>query len=232
MIYSKTAKEARLEIAGDKRSVPTKWRNPWNGPAVFEEELSNTSCRVYFEGKSMNINYNRLAKFTPWDEVIISSSEWKDRAEGRARGKVKVRQGNENNSNSALDADAAPNIQEGDKVLVGDVFLFEMEGKKDGYKHFGVGMALNTTKTHIHFQWMGNYYDAHSVSGSFKLGWIDTTKNCEYYKNSKETKKHQPFTGQLSKTVVETDSVLLAGRDNVLTDKNRLTSRALKALRV
>ena len=155
MIYSKTAKEARLEIAGDKRSVPTKWRNPWNGPAVFEEELSNTSCRVYFEGKSMNINYNRLAKFTPWDEVIISSSEWKDRAEGRARGKVKVRQGNENNSNSALDADAAPNIQEGDKVLVGDVFLFEMEGKKDGYKHFGVGMALNTTKTHIHFQWNG-----------------------------------------------------------------------------
>ena len=106
-----------------------------------------------------------------------------------------------------------------------------MSGKTDEHRNFGVGMALNTTNTHIHFQWMGNYKNSHTISGSFKLGWIDTTKNCEYYKNTKETKTHTPFTGQLSETIVTKQSVLLAGRENILTKENRLTSRALKILR-
>ena len=222
MVYSKTAKEARLEIAGDKRSVPTKWRNPWIGPALFDEEVSNTSCKVYYEGKEMIVNYNRIGKFTPWDEIIESSDEWKDRIEGRKTAKRQLKESEKTQ---------VANDRQGDRVLVGDVFLFEMDGKRDNYQNFGVGMALNITDTHIHFQWMGNYYDAHSISGSFKLGWIDTTKNCEYYRNSRETKRHEPFTGQMSSTVVTKECVLLAGRDNILTKDNRLTAHALKTLR-
>ena len=222
MVYSKTAKEARLEIAGDKRSVPTKWRNPWIGPALFDEEVSNTSCKVYYEGKEMIVNYNRIGKFTPWDEIIESSDEWKDRIEGRKTAKRQLKESEKTQ---------VANDRQGDRVLVGDVFLFEMDGKRDNYQNFGVDMALNITDTHIHFQWMGNYYDAHSISGSFKLGWIDTTKNCEYYRNSRETKRHEPFTGQMSSTVVTKECVLLAGRDNILTKDNRLTAHALKTLR-
>ena len=223
MIYSKTAKEARLEIAGDKRSVPTKWRNPWTGPAVFEEELSNTSCQVYLEGKSMEINYNRIYRFKPWDEIIESSTEWKDRIEGR----VTLPKRN-NNFNKGENKDNLG--EEGDKVLIGDVFMFEMKGRTGEFQNFGVGMALNITSTHIHFQWMGNYHNNY-VSGSFKLGWIDTTKNCEYYKNTKETKKHVPYTGQMSDTIVTKKCVLLSGRDNILTKDNKLTSKAFKILR-
>lgn len=231
IIYSKTATEARLEIAGDRRSVPTKWRNPWIGPAVFEEELSNTSCRVYLEGKSVEVNYNRISKFKAWDDLIESSTEWKDRIEGRkrqrsARVAVADKRGEVSDSHNS-------DIREGDKVLVGDVFLFEMggEGKNREFKNFGVGMVLNIVNENIHFQWMGNYYDAHSVSGSFKLGWIDTTKNCEYYKHTRETKKHTPFTGQLTNTLIEKECVLIAGKEHILTKDNRLTSKALKILR-
>ena len=92
-------------------------------------------------------------------------------------------------------------------------------------------MVLNIVNENIHFQWMGNYYDAHSVSGSFKLGWIDTTKNCEYYKHTRETKKHTPFTGQLTNTLIEKECVLIAGKEHILTKDNRLTSKALKILR-
>ena len=224
MIYSKTAKEARLEIAGDKRSVPTKWRNPWVGPARFEQEVSNTSCKVYFEGKEILVNYNRIGRFVPWDDLIESSDEWKDRAEGRVAKKTANKQHGE------------PMVSrcEGDHVLVGDVFLFEMEGETETHHNFGVGMVLNTTDTHIHFQWMGSYHQNFSahLNGSFKLGWIDTTKNCEYYKNTKETKRHTVFTGQMTNTTVQRQCVLLTGRDNVLTKDNRLTSKALKLLRV
>ena len=219
MLYSKTAKEARLEIAGDKRSVPTKWRNQWIGPAVFKEEISNTNCNIVINGKTIVANYNRLAKFIPWDVLVESSYEWKERIEGR---KPRKKKGNQPET---------VNLSEGDRLLVGDVFLFEMAGRRDGHQNFGVGMALNVSSSNIHFQWMGNYYDAHTINGSFKLGWIDTTKNVEYYRKTKETKRHEQFTGQATNTVVEKESVLLIGEENILTKDHRLTAKALKMLR-
>ena len=52
LVWRKSTKEARLELAGDKRALPGKWVNPWTGPAKFLRELSNTSCEVVLNGKT------------------------------------------------------------------------------------------------------------------------------------------------------------------------------------
>ena len=227
MMYKKTAKEARLEIAGDKRSVPTKWQYPFEGPALFEKEISNTECQIFLKGKSVTVNYNRIAPYVPWDAVIESSDEWKDRIEGR---RVETKNKKNENEKEIKEEDEK---KEGEKVLVGEVFLFQLNGNKEGYKNFGVGLALNiTTEGRIHFQWMGNYHDSHAAAGSFKQGWIDLAKNQEYYRKTKETKSHIPFTGQMTDTEIWKEMVLASGRENILTKDHRLSSKALKKLRI
>ena len=77
---------------------------------------------------------------------------------------------------------------------------------------------------------MGNYHDSHAAAGSFKQGWIDLAKNQEYYRKTKETKSHIPFTGQMTDTEIWKEMVLASGRENILTKDHRLSSKALKKI--
>jgi hypothetical protein len=224
LLYSKTTSEARMEIAGvtQKREVPTKWRNPWKGPGTFVKKIANTECEISLFGKTKTVNYNRIGPFTPWDLVTVSSDEWGRRLK-KDKGKGEYVQEPKN----------GVEISEGDKLRYGDIFLFLMSGGKGIFHGFGVGLALNiATNGYIHFQWMGNFSDSHSPTGSFRLGWIDTTKNKEYFRERKERNTHTMFTGQSTDTEIHKEDVIMVGEKKILTKGMTFTAKALNLLKL
>jgi transposase InsO family protein len=224
LLYSKTTSEARMEIAGvtQKREVPTKWRNPWKGPGTFVKKVTNTECEISLFGKTKTVNYNRIGPFTPWDLVTVSSDEWGRRLK-KDKGKGECVQEPEN----------GVEISEGDKLRYGDIFLFLMSGGKGIFHGFGVGLALNIAANgYIHFQWMGNFSDSHSPTGSFRLGWIDTTKNKEYFRERRERNTHTMFTGQSTDTKIHKEDVIMVGEKKILTKGMTFTAKALNLLKL
>ena len=97
------------------------------------------------------------------------------------------------------------------KALPGDK---KFTTDEDVYKFFGLNQKeierIETTKKHNK---------------------SNETKEPKEPGKTKETKRHEQFTGQATNTVVEKESVLLIGEENVLTKDHRLTAKALKLLR-
>jgi hypothetical protein len=67
IIYKRSAKEARLDISGDKRTLPRKWTYQWIGPGRYIREISNTEAEVNVYGERLVIGYSRLSRYRPWD---------------------------------------------------------------------------------------------------------------------------------------------------------------------
>ena len=117
-------------------------------------------------------------------------------------------------------------------AMIGETILFEMAGRTEAIKNFGIGNILNISKEgYIHFQWLGQYSTyVSTIKGTFKNGWIDTKKNLEYYKRKPESNKHEPFTGKMTETDIHISEILLTGKDNILNASHKLTTQALKYL--
>jgi hypothetical protein len=69
LLWGRTSRESRLDMIDDKRSIPRKWVNPWKGPGIFEQKLTETQAEILLEGKTKSVNFNRLARYVPWDHV-------------------------------------------------------------------------------------------------------------------------------------------------------------------
>jgi hypothetical protein len=184
--------------------------NPWTGPgpAKILRELSNTSCEVVLNGKTLSMNYNRVVKFTPWDEAHsltctdIWSEEQKERSDEPPRKKVKY-----------------------DDVASGDVILFGLNDGTSAKNAYAVAQVLNVNKEGwIHFQWMGNY--SNTKERKFLLGWVDPKDNKEYYLKKHLHPSHLKFTGVDTETYIDTSRVLLKG-PALIKESGKLTPYAL-----
>ena len=205
LIWGKAAKEARLEIAGDKRSLPTKWRNPWIGPAVFLKELTNTKCQVQLGTKILDFNYNRVTKFVPWDDSTLTTSKWM-----------------ENFTSENNEVQLADEIKE---ILPGDIIFFKLENKQHDQPSHVVAKVIHCKSDgYIDFQWMGHYSKSDDKA-TFQPGWVDVKDNKEYYSNSKLHKNHIMYTGESTGTFIRIENILLHG-EKALKHNGKLTAEA------
>ena len=96
-----------------------------------------------------------------------------------------------------------------------------------------MGNVLNVGNNgFIHFQWMGNFADSSSPQGSFRLGWVDTSKNQEYFREKRERHTHDMLTGQCTDTKIHVSEVIMAGRNKILTKDHKFTRKAVNLLRI
>ena len=209
LIWSKSSKDSRLEISGDKRALPTKWRNPWTGPATFLREVSNTMCEVELGGKLLQYNYNRVSKFTPWDELTMSTSTW---------------------NTSVLVADNSTETQltsKNEEIIQGDIILFQLKSdthsKRRDNSMYGVGKVTTIVDGWINFQWMGSYTSNHTTP--YLLGWVDTRDNKEIYSNKRLSPSHNVFDNESTQTYLKAKNILFHG-NQVLKSDGRLTKAA------
>ena len=208
LVWRKSTKEARLELSGDQRSLPNKWVNPWTGPGTFIKELSNTSCMVELDGKSFPMNYNRVARFVPWDEVNVTTDKWlKD-------------------PDTVQTSDGSVSVSgKYDDVASGDIVLFGLNDGTSAQNTYAVARVLNVNKKNwICFQWMGNY--SNSKERVFLPGWIDPKDNKEYYSHKPIHKTHPKFMGEDTGTYTNVGEVLLKG-PALIKESGKLTPYAL-----
>ena len=209
LVWKKSAKETRLELSGDKRALPTKWVNPWTGPATFVRELTNTSCLVDLDGKSFPMNYNRITRFVPWDEMNLTTDKWL----------------NCRDSASSLREEETPVNNKYEEVVTGDVILFGLNDGTSAKNTYAVAKVLNVNKKNwICFQWMGNY--SNSKDRVFLPGWVDVKDNKEYYSRKPMHKNHPKFMGEDTETYLNTSSVLLKGTA-LIRENGKLTPYAI-----
>ena len=212
LLWARTSKESRLDIKDDKRAIPRKWVNPWKGPGVFEQKLTETQAEIMMEGKLTSVNYNRLARYVPWNHVRINDGKWSN-----------------NDSSESKNRAIALKHAERD-VLVGDTILFELGQGSDehGQVSFGVGLVLDTTTEFLKFQWLGSY--KYKETDKFKPGWIDPKDRKVYYNDKKTKSSHVRYENDENEVFLKQKDLLLWG-DEVLDSKNRLSNSAKESLR-
>ena len=216
IIYKRSAKEARLDITGDKRTLPRKWTNQWVGPGRFIREISNTEAEVNVYGERLVIGYSRLARYRPWD------GEWS--VDGTSTSELFLE--NEDRKIEEI---------EQDEPEIGDMFvvLWGKEGWPDGIikADFGVGRITKINenpKAKYDCHWYGNYN--YLDSKAFMPGFVDTDRRIKFY-NSKIDKRY--FTNHDTSVDLTTDMIAWFG-DDVLDSSGMLTRKAkekLQALR-
>jgi len=209
LVWKKTAKDERLAMSGDKRALPTKWRNPWSDPGIITREISNTMCEVDLEGKILPCNYNRLTKFIPWDTSHESTNTWASNLDPMGR-----------ETNPQAESQGVNPLE------VGDLILFHLTENSHANADYGVAKVLSITRDgYVHFQWLGNVKN--STKSKFQPGWIDKDQN-EYYQNKPLHRSHLPFTGMSTKTYITINTRMMIHRDVKIIDKsNHLTPAAL-----
>ena len=212
IIYKRSAKEARLDITGDKRTLPRKWTNQWIGPGRFIREISNTEAEVSVYGERLVIGYSRLARYRPWD------GEWSV----------------DGDSTSALffeNEDRKIEEIEQDEPEVGDMFvvLWGRIGWPDGIikADFGVGRITKVNdnpKAKYDCHWFGNY--TYVENKAFMPGFVDTDRKIKFY-NSKIDKRY--FTNHDTSVDLTADMLVCFG-DDVLDSSGMLTRKAKEKL--
>ena len=218
LVWSKVATEARLEIAGDKRALPTKWRNPWIGLATFIRELSSTMCEIELGGKTLSYNYNRISKFTPWDEFTTTTMSWNTSLFARDQDR--------------LESEETTLASNNEEILKGDVILFRLKNNTHSRKEnktdtCAVGKVTDIVDGWINFQWMGNYNSNHKTP--YVLGWIANRDNQEYYAKAKLHPSHKIFDNESTQTYIKANNVLLHG-NRVLKSNGCLSKEARQAI--
>jgi len=212
LLWARTSKESRLDIKDDKRAIPRKWVNPWKGPGVFEQKLTETQAEILMEGKLASVNYNRLARYVPWNHVTINDGKW-------------------SSNDSAESKNRAIALKHAERdVQVGDTILFELGKGSDehGQVSFGVGLVLDTTTEFLKFQWLGSY--KYKETDKFKLGWIDPKDRKVYYNDKKTKTSHVRYENNENEVFLKQKDLLLWG-DEVLDSKSRLSKSSKDALR-
>ena len=204
LVWKKSADESRMEIAGDKRSLPSKWQYPWAGPGRFIKEVSNTNCEVELYGKTKNYNYNRVVRFRPWDEVITSTTEPRLFPPG-------------GNTDSLVEL-----------FSMDEPFLVKLASDTHSNHTHAVGMYRGMKGEYIDFQWMGNYGNG-KPTGVFLPGWVDPKDNKEYYKAKRIHPTHHRFTGESTGTYITLTQVLMRG-DKLIRESGKLTTDALSLI--
>ena len=212
IIYKRSAKEARLDITGDKRTLPRKWTNQWVGPGRFIREISNTEAEVSVYGERLVIGYSRLARYRPWD------GEWN--VDGASTSELFLE--NEDRKIEEIEQDE-PDI--GDMFVV----LWGKEGWPDGVikADFGVGRITKINenpKAKYDCHWFGNY--KYVESKAFMPGFVDTDRRVKFY-NSKIDKRY--FTNHDTSVDLTTDMFVWFG-DDVLDSSGMLTRKTKEKL--
>jgi len=210
LVWKKTASDERLSIAGDKRALPSKWRNPWSGPGTVIREISNTMCEIELDGQIAPYNYNRLWKFTPWDTSHESTHVWAS-----------------NLDLSNREPRSETITQESNPLEAGDIIVFRLDANSHANTNYGVARVISITEdNYIHFQWFGNVKN--SMQSKFRPGWIDKN-HTEYYRRKPTHPSHSPFTGESTETYITTDAHMMKHRDTKIIDKSEhLTQAALQ----
>lgn len=208
LLWGRTSRESRLDMVDDKRAIPRKWVNPWKGPGIFEQKLTETQAEILLEGKTKSVNFNRLARYVPWDHIEVGSTEWKSKTvEGRNRALAKQ--------------------HEARSVIVGDTILFELAAQGADDHTFGVGVVLDTTQEFLKFQWLGSY--KYKETDKFRPGWIDVKDRKVYYNKSKTKGNHVRYENDENDVFLKETDLLIWG-DDVLTEAGNLSKRAKDAL--
>ena len=212
IIYKRSAKEARLDITGDKRTLPRKWTNQWVGPGRFIREISNTEAEVSVYGERLVIGYSRLARYRPWD------GEWSV----------------DGSSTSSLffeNEDRKIEEIEQDEPEVGDMFvvLWGQVGWPDGIikADFGVGRITkinDNPEAKYDCHWFGNY--SYVETKAFMPGFVDTDRKIKFY-NSKIDKRY--FTNHDTSVDLTADMIVCFG-DDVLDSSGMLTRKTKEKL--
>ena len=207
LVWKKTASETRMEVAGVKTSLPSKWHYPWIGPGRFVREINNTTCEVELYNTRKSYNYNRVVKFHPWDEEIVSTTVEDDGA-GLFKRDV------------TLDSSGEPL-----SLDIDEPFLIKLTSDTHSGMTHAVGMYRGMKGEYIDFQWMGNYGNG-KLARVFLPGWVDPRDNKEYYKNKPTHHSHKRFMGESTETYVTLKEILLRG-SNLLKESGKLTASAL-----
>ena len=212
IIYKRSAKEARLDITGDKRTLPRKWTNQWIGPGRFIREISNTEAEVSIYGERLVIGYSRLARYRPWD------GEW-------------TVDGSSTSSLFFENEDRKIEEIEQDEPEVGDMFvvLWGKTGWPDGIikADFGVGRITkinDNPKAKYDCHWFGNY--TYVETKAFMPGFVDTDRKIKFY-NSKIDKRY--FTNHDTSVDLTADMIVCFG-DDVLDSSGMLTRKTKEKL--
>ena len=217
ILYKKTAKEARLDVAGDKRSLPRKWGNPWIGPGKFLREISDTEAEISISGERIVVSYNRLGKYNAWDNEIAATgqplSELYDQHEGKTIEEI-----------------------EEDEPIVGDmiIIMFGKEGWPDKIisADFGVGQILkirDDKKATYEVHWWGNY--SYRENEIFFPGFIDTNDKKQRIKFYNGGKDKRLFTSETTNVDLNRDMIIHHG-DEVLDSNKKLTKKSKERISV
>jgi hypothetical protein len=64
----------------DASKAPRKWTPVWTGPHTIVQREGDNHYRLFHRGKSARIktHVNRLIRFYPWSDDVISTSDWED----------------------------------------------------------------------------------------------------------------------------------------------------------
>ena len=219
VMYRKTERESRLEIAGDEEHLPMKWRNSWVGPGKFIQEISNTEAQIELNGEKLYVHYNRLRKFKPWDDyfLISDTKEEKDSfLEEGARRKRAPRQ-------RALEDIAR------DEPGVGDLIVMLFEPDPIFNADFGIGEILqvrNDPKDAYHIHWYGN--TTMKKTGDFKPGYYDPKDNKIFFKKKQKNSIHI-YDSVVTETKIKRKRLVHWGSDLLDKDK-KLTAYTLEKM--
>jgi transposase InsO family protein len=213
IIYKRSAKEARLDISGDKRTLPRKWTYQWIGPGRYIREISNTEAEVNVYGERLVIGYSRLARYRPWDgELTLDGNKTSELFFENEERKIEE--------------------IEQDEPEVGDMFvvLWGKEGWPDGVikADFGVGKITKVNdnpEAKYDCHWYGSY--TYAEDKPFAPGFVDTDRKVKFY-NSKVDKRY--FTNHDTSVDLTTDMILCFG-DDILDSSGMLTRKTKEKLK-
>ena len=213
LVYKKSEKESRLEIAGVKKSLPSKWKYRWVGPGIFEKEISNTEAKVCLKEKSIFVNYNRLKKFKPWSSIKI----WTD-----------------NNAIEEAEESEVFELSDEDDVdeepKVGDIIVFLMSADDYQNANFGVGKIMeirNNPEDMFRVHWYGN--KGYKREGIFLPGYVDIKDKRWFYEKENKARKNL-YDSVYTNSKFNAGMVVAHG--NLLDSKGFLKKKILKKMEV
>ena len=210
LVYKKSEKESRLEIAGVKKALPSKWKYRWVGPGIFEKEISNTEAQISLKEKSIFVSYNRLKKFKPWSSVKI----WTDNNT--------VEEAEENEIFDISDED------EEEDPKVGDIIVFLMSSDDYQNANFGVGkiMEIRDDPEDVYrVHWYGN--KNYKRDGVFLPGYVDVKDKRWFYEKENKARKNL-YDSVYTNSKFNTGMVVAHG--NLLDSKGFLKKKILKRM--
>ena len=181
-------------------SKPYQLDNKWRGPFKV---LAKCGCGhhrfiIHTQRKKVvKVNTNRLRAFTPYNDTVFNTDPFVPMEEADA----------EDDITELEPAEVGP--WRGAKAP-GQLILIPMTGQPK--EKFTVVELLKRRPHHVNghlVQWYGN--NDHKFPERWLPGWLEPAKNglpTEYYRASRHTKTHKPYTNDTSSTVITDEQFL------------------------